>query len=70
MKRIAIVLVVTTAGLAITYASGLIPKTAIDSVSNSLHQSVNPGVLSAAHANLTDNCQACHTPLTGVDTVK
>ena len=70
MKRNLIIFVVITTVISVTYAMGLIPTTATESFSKVLHRSVNPGTLSAAHANLTDNCQACHTPVMGVDTVK
>ena len=70
MKRNLLIFVTLTAILSIAYAMGVIPQAATDAVSHSLHRSVNPGALSAAHANLTGDCQACHTPVMGVDTAK
>ncbi|MEZ6080394.1 MAG: cytochrome c3 family protein [Pirellulaceae bacterium] len=56
--------------LSTAYAMGVLPESATDAVSHTLDRSVNPGTLSTAHANLADNCQACHTPVMGVDTAK
>lgn len=37
---------------------------------STLQQSVNPGPLSRAHADLGDRCQSCHQPVVGVTVTK
>ncbi|WP_425399198.1 cytochrome c3 family protein [Aeoliella sp.] len=70
MTRWTIIILVLIAGVAVAYGAGWIPSEAREVVSHSMHQAVNPGPLSAAHANLANNCNACHTPVKGVDTAK
>lgn len=70
MTRWTIIVVLFIAGLAMAYGVGWIPSEATEFATHSMHQAVNPGSLSAAHSDLANNCQACHTPVTGVDTAK
>lgn len=70
MTRTTTIVLAISVGLAFAYATGWGPKGAYEIASHSMHRAVNPGSLSAAHANLKNNCQACHTPVMGVDTAK
>ncbi|TWU39430.1 multiheme c-type cytochrome [Novipirellula artificiosorum] len=70
MNRKLLIAVIVIVGLVVAYATGAISPSTTETISHTLHRSVNPDSLSAAHANLTGNCQACHTPVVGVDTAK
>ena len=70
MTRWTLIILVLIAGFAVAYGAGWIPSEARQYASKSMHRAVNPGPLSAAHANLANNCNACHTPVKGVDSAK
>ena len=70
MTRWIIIAVFFVAGFAVAYGAGWIPSKTRDFAAHSMHKAVNPGPLSAAHGELVNNCQACHTPVKGVDTAK
>ena len=70
MKRFLYIAVVFIVGWGIAQATGVISSETTALVSHSAHRAVNPGNLSAAHADLIDNCAACHTPVMGVDDSK
>lgn len=70
MTRWTIVILFLIAAIAVAYVAGWIPSEARQYAAHAMHIAVNPGSLSAAHANLANNCGACHTPVTGVDTAK
>lgn len=70
MTRWTIITLVLIAGLVVAYGAGWTPSEATEAVSHAMHQVVNPGPLSAAHATLESNCSACHTPVKGVEAAK
>lgn len=57
----AIVAVAAAAALTVVYA-----KPAFRAAPSAVQQYVSPGPLSAAHANLVNQCAACHEPTVGV----
>ena len=70
MNRPTTIILVLIAGIAVAYGAGWFSSEAREYAAQAMHQSVNPGRLSAAHAGLAKNCNACHTPMKGVDTAK
>tara|TARA_R110002020_G_scaffold319161_6_gene535084 strand:- start:10432 stop:11241 length:810 start_codon:yes stop_codon:yes gene_type:complete len=70
MSRTLIITITVITVVAFAYIFGWIPRESANIVAGKIHQAVNPGSLSAAHAHLAKNCQLCHTPVIGVDTVK
>lgn len=70
MKKLGVAAVSLAIAVALAIGTGILDGELVAHVATGMDQLASPGDLSAAHTHLSEDCDACHTPVVGVDPLK